>query len=84
MNEISKNYLKSFTLYLEVERNFSKHTVTAYNSDILSFLIWLNDRDVTKVSYSDIREYLLYYWGIGSTSPDRPFLPFPHQITYSL
>ncbi len=60
MNEISKNYLKSFCLYLEVERNFSKHTVTAYNSDILSFLIWLNDRDVTKVSYSDIREYLLY------------------------
>jgi len=60
MNEVSKRYLQEFKLYIEVERNFSKHTVIAYGSDILSFLIWLNDRNVQDVTYSIIREYLLY------------------------
>ena len=60
MNEDSKKYLQAFKLYIEVERNFSKHTVTAYGSDILSFLIWLNDRSLCEVTYSIIREYLLY------------------------
>lgn len=60
MNENSKKYLQAFRLYIEVERNFSKHTVIAYGSDILSFLIWLNDRSLSEVTYSTIREYLLY------------------------
>lgn len=60
MNEISKQYLQEFKLYIEVERNFSKHTIVAYTSDILSFLIWLNERSVKDVTYSIIREYLLY------------------------
>ena len=60
MNEDSKKHLQAFKLYIEVERNFSKHTVTAYGSDILSFLIWLNDRSLREVTYSLIREYLLY------------------------
>ena len=47
-------------MYIEVEKNFSKHTVTAYSSDILSFLIWLNDKNIEDVNYSIIREYLLY------------------------
>ena len=60
MNDDSKKYLQAFKLYIEVERNFSKHTVTAYGSDILSFLIWLNDKSLSEVTYSIIREYLLY------------------------
>ncbi len=60
MNELSKKYLQEFKLYIEVEKNFSKYTVTAYCSDILSFLIWLNDRDIKDVSYSVIREFLGY------------------------
>ena len=60
MNENSKHYLKEFCLYLEVERNFSKHTIKAYHSDILSFLIWLNDKETTDVTYNIIRDYLLY------------------------
>ncbi len=60
MNETSKQLLQEFKLYIEVERNFSKHTVVAYSSDILSFLIWLNERSVKDVTYSIIREYLLY------------------------
>lgn len=60
MNDESKRYLTEFKLYIEVERNFSKHTITAYTSDILSFLIWLNDKSVKDVNYNLIREYLLY------------------------
>ena len=60
INELTKSYLKSFVVYLEVEKNFSKHTVTAYSSDILSFLVWLNDKNIIEVTYSTIREYLLY------------------------
>ncbi len=60
MNENSKKYLNEFKLYIEIERNFSKHTVTAYGSDILSFLIWLNNRSIEEVTYNVIREYLVY------------------------
>ena len=60
MNDESKKYLQEFKLYIEVERNFSKHTVTAYCSDILSFLIWLDDKTVKDVNYNLIRDYLLY------------------------
>ena len=60
MNENSKRYLQEFKLYIEVEKNFSKNTVTAYCSDILSFLVWLNERDIKDVTYNVIKEYLLY------------------------
>lgn len=60
MNENSKRYLQEFKLYIEVEKNFSKHTVTAYGSDILSFLVWLNDRKIEEVNYNLIKEYLFY------------------------
>lgn len=60
MNELSKKYLQEFKLYIEVERNFSQHTVRAYVSDILSFLIWLNERNIKEVTYSIISDYLLY------------------------
>lgn len=60
MKESSKKYLQEFKLFIEIEKNFSKHTVKAYSSDILSFLIWLNDRDIQEVNHNIIREYLLY------------------------
>lgn len=60
MNEDSKRYLKDFKLYIEVEKNFSKHTVTAYSSDILSFLIWLDEKNIQEVNYQQISEYLVY------------------------
>lgn len=60
MNEFSKNYLKDFLLYIEVERNFSKHTVRAYKSDLMSFLIWLQDRTCEQINHQNIKEYILY------------------------
>ena len=52
MNEISKQWLRDFLAYLEVERNFSSHTVLAYDGDITSFLIWLNDFALENVTYA--------------------------------
>ncbi len=60
MKDSFKKYLQEFILYIEVEKNFSKLTVRAYNSDILSFLIWLNDKDIESVTYNTIGEYLIY------------------------
>lgn len=60
MDEILKKYFQEFKLYIEVERNFSKHTVLAYSSDILSFLIWLKNIKLEEVTYNVIRDYLLY------------------------
>ncbi len=60
MNENSKQYLKEFKLYTEIERNFSPYTVKAYSSDILSFLVWLNEKNVNEVNHSEISNYLVY------------------------
>lgn len=60
MDKLSKKYLQDFKLYIEVEKNFSKETIRAYHSDVLSFLVWLNDKNIKDVNYNLIREYLLY------------------------
>lgn len=53
-------YFKSFAAYLEIEKNFSKHTVKAYKSDILAFFIWCNYMKPEKVTYDKLREYLYF------------------------
>lgn len=60
MNAVSKQWLKDFLAYLEVERNFSSHTILAYDGDITSFLIWLCDFPLEEVTYAKIREYVLF------------------------
>jgi integrase/recombinase XerC len=58
LNEKSRQYLEEFKSYLLVEKNFSNHTVKAYFSDILGYLIWLNDTLCTDVDFSKVKEYL--------------------------
>ena len=60
MNKIADEYLESFKLYLDVEKNFSQHTIRAYSSDVLSFLIWLGETDVAMVDYFRLKEYLIF------------------------
>lgn len=60
LSELTKSYLKNFLVYLEVEKNFSKHTIRAYNSDILSFLIWLNDTPVSATNHTKLKDYLVF------------------------
>lgn len=58
MNNQSKQYLQDFKSYLIVEKNFSKHTSKAYCSDILSYLLWLEDFSCLEVSFAKVRDYL--------------------------
>lgn len=58
MNNQSKQYLQDFKSYLIVEKNFSKHTSKAYCSDILSYLLWLEDFSCLDVNFAKVRDYL--------------------------
>ncbi|HIZ28321.1 MAG TPA: tyrosine recombinase [Candidatus Adamsella sp.] len=57
-NDISKQYLEDFRLYLEIEKNFSPHTILAYHKDVSDFLSYLGSMDADRVQHKTIREYL--------------------------
>lgn len=58
MDAKEKELLEEFKNYLSVEKNFSEHTLSAYCSDIVSFILWLDKIDVTNVDFNKLREYL--------------------------
>ncbi|MBP3924655.1 site-specific tyrosine recombinase XerD [bacterium] len=58
INKNSKNYLEDFKSYIIVEKNFSKYTAKSYYSDLLSYLIWLDETPCENVNFSKVREYL--------------------------
>ena len=58
MQEQEKQYIEDFKTYLSVEKNFSEHTLAAYTSDILSYLLWLDNASCTDVDFNKLREYL--------------------------
>jgi len=58
LSKESKDYLEDFCSYLVVERNFSQHTARAYRSDVLGFLLWIDNANCADVNFAKIREYL--------------------------
>ena len=58
MNDNEKQYIEDFKTYLSVEKNFSEHTLNAYTSDIVSFMLWLENISCTDVNFDKLREYL--------------------------
>ncbi len=56
----SKELLEDFKTYLDVERNFSEHTTRAYISDILSFLLWLDNTPPQEADFNKLREYIYF------------------------
>ncbi len=58
VNTDSKQDLEDFKSYIIAEKNFSKHTAKAYCSDILSFLIWIDEESCENVNFTKIRDYL--------------------------
>lgn len=58
LDKLSKKYLEDFKSYLIIEKNFSKHTTKAYYSDLLGYLLWLDELSCTNVNYSKVRDYL--------------------------
>ena len=69
--------LSSFIDYLNLERKYSRHTVTAYSRDIESFLDFLDAEygamPVTEVSYPLIRSWVVKLGdeGLGNRSVNR-------------
>ena len=69
--------LSSFIDYLNLERKYSRHTVTAYSRDIESFLEFLDTEygamPVTEVSYPLIRSWVVKLGdeGLGNRSVNR-------------
>lgn len=60
LSGLTKSYLKNFLVYLEVEKNFSKHTIRAYDSDILGFLIWLDNTPIEETNHEKLKDYLVF------------------------
>lgn len=58
LNKSSKQNLEDFKSYLLVEKNFSKHTAKAYFSDVLGYLLWLDETSCVDVNFSKVRDYL--------------------------
>ena len=58
MDTREKEFIEGFKSYLSVEKNFSEHTLNAYSSDILSYILWLNGTSCVDVDFNKLREYL--------------------------
>ncbi len=68
---------QEFLTYLEVERNYSPRTITAYRSDFRAFLDYLRQRDiqaaVDAIHRQAVRGYIAWMHrdGLASTSVVR-------------
>lgn len=58
MNEQEKGFVEGFKTYLSIEKNFSEHTLNAYCSDVVSYILWLNGTSCTEIDFNKLREYL--------------------------
>lgn len=58
MDTKEKEYIEGFKSYLSVERNFSEHTLNAYCSDIVSYILWLNGTSCIEADFNKLRDYL--------------------------
>jgi site-specific recombinase XerD len=62
-NKLDKNdkiFIDSFKTYLSVERNYSKNTLNAYCSDVVSYILWLDGANCLEVDFNKLREYLYF------------------------
>jgi len=55
---IMDKYIDKFVRYLEIEKNYSSHTVTNYRLDMQGFNKFIAGTDLEKIGYLDLRKYL--------------------------
>ncbi len=53
-----ERYTEKFIRYLEIEKNYSQHTVTNYKIDLEDFFRFLGDVELEKIDYLVLRKYL--------------------------
>lgn len=51
-------YIEKFIRYLEIEKNYSKHTILNYKLDLEDFKKFLGGADLEKIDYLVLRKYL--------------------------
>ena len=53
-----QKYIEKFIRYLEIERNYSKHTILNYCLDLEDFARFLGETALEKIDYLGLRKYL--------------------------
>ena len=68
MIEIENNeFLKDFSDYLKIDKNYSKNTIESYIRDIRFFLEWVN-KDIEDISKKNIDKYIVHIMPLYSES----------------
>lgn len=68
-----EKYIEKFMRYLEIEKNYSSHTITNYKLDLEGFKKFVEGTDIEKVDYLALRKYLavLKEKNLGSRTVSR-------------
>ncbi|MBM3246670.1 MAG: tyrosine recombinase XerC [Candidatus Omnitrophica bacterium] len=68
-----ERYIEKFMRYLEIEKNYSSHTILNYKLDLGGFKNFLGEAPIEKVDYLALRKYLaaLKEKNLGSRSLNR-------------
>ena len=53
-----ERFIEKFLRYLEIEKNYSPHTLTSYGADLQEFQDFLKDHPIENVDYLGVRKYL--------------------------
>lgn len=53
-----QRYIEKFIRYLEIEKNYSPHTILNYRLDLEDFKNFLGELDLEKINYLALRKYL--------------------------
>jgi tyrosine recombinase XerC len=53
-----ERFVEKFTRYLEIEKNYSTHTILNYKLDLEEFQKFLGEQPIEKVDYLAVRKYL--------------------------
>jgi tyrosine recombinase XerC len=53
-----EKFIEKFVRYLEIEKNYSGHTITNYKLDLKGFNKFILGTELEKISYLDLRKYL--------------------------
>ncbi|MBU0502811.1 MAG: tyrosine recombinase XerC [Candidatus Omnitrophota bacterium] len=66
-------YIEKFMRYLDIEKNYSRHTILNYQLDLLHFKLFLKEQTVECVDYLTLRKYLaaLKEKSLGARSVSR-------------
>lgn len=65
---MNEDYLSDFLVYLELDLNYSSNTIKTYENSIEKFILFLKKRDILKVNYTDLEEFLKSLNGLEAST----------------